>query len=121
MTTTSEANSVTKKRNLYGFDTVNGVRIVGEWVGGSLSHFNIANPVTITVGRPKDADENSTELTIGANPLLFTSGTIYTVNPDVVMGHYLCEDLTIHAVYEKAIKGPEKTDAVDNSAAGADA
>ena len=118
MTTKSETISETKKRNIYGFDTINGVRIVGEWVGGTLDQFHVANPVTVSVGRPKDAPETSTEFTISANPLLFTGGTIYVVNKDVVMGHYRCEDAAIHTVYERALAGPEKNDADQQSDGG---
>lgn len=101
MTTTSTTNSETQmRRNLAIFDLLNGARIVGESVVG-FDRFSVINPALLG----SEKGEGDGQVKVSINPIMFTRGTVYQVQPGALVGVYQCFDRGVHEIYERAING----------------
>lgn len=94
----SETQTTNNKRALRGYDLQGGVRIIGEPAVGISTHAVIA-PMVLGV----EKDDKGAKISL--SPVLFTDGSIYFLNPDAVIAHYMVQNADVHAIYEKAISG----------------
>lgn len=97
------------------YDLLNGARLVGEYLVGA-DRFTVANPAVIMVQKAEDSDQ----VKLSINPVLFTTGAAYTVQPSSVVGVFQCFDPTIHQVYNRALTG-EALDVKPNDSSDASA
>lgn len=101
MTTSAESSEMKRPvRSLTVFDLMNGARIVGESVPGFETNC-VINPVILTIEKG-DSAEN---VKLNMNPVLFTKGSLYRVQPSAMVAHYQCFDKTLHDIYERVLGG----------------
>lgn len=99
-TTEKSSTPTSKKRNLTVFDMMNGARLVGESVVG-FDKLAVIRPALL--GTEKGEEEGAVKISI--NPILFTQGTVYQLQPSAVMASYQCFDNHVHDIYERALAG----------------